>query len=607
MLENQQNDAISGTALSRRPRADNQSGICRACFGGQLHEVVALLKDQTVHVFLVSDSSGFSQMQCACLTVHLHFTNYLGAHNASMNSSTKYGETLLCLGGNLDLVRYLAEQAGANPFYIHIENYEGIVEPAIRGAILYGHGEIVRVLLGVSNISAQVNACDRQRHTPMHWASLGPPGKVMAGLWFDHGADSSITDAEVKKALDIDLQADRLDMAGCLLAMKQTKSPGRLIGSQKAEKRSIQERHRCQEGESIFRLDVDSVDIYGQTALSRARKDENVRLASVLLTLGANVQKPHAAFFTALGIACRNNQHSLIRLLVNQGRANLNVKDCYGHTILHRMCLHGAAVEAIKVILDLNANVNCRDRGGRTPLHLACCSGHIKVVQCLLHHGATNINVTDHEGRTALHLVCGRSIFLLAQNKVTVLQSLLKHQSILVNLQDSQGCTPLHIACRWGQLKLIQLLLQHPSVHVNAKDKHGMTPLHYACFHGDFSLVEELLNCKQVNVNATDHKRQSPLHLATKQANWQVADALLNSPQHTVFVDQEDIEGWTAIMNACQHGNLKVVESLAERYQARLFCSTRDNTATPLSLACEGEHLDVIFYLIQQHHMHKYI
>lgn len=482
---------------------------------------------------------------------------------------------------------------------------EGVNWTALRDAIAQGHIHEVRALLS-RNPPSWVNLRDEHQRTPLHWAcrqKMDPNHKSLPVLevLLSHGANTSAMDHERHTPLDVAVAGGRLDVVKCLLAVEHVN--GQLPMTPEVVRTVTAQ----------WDVNAANTGVNGQTALHRACHRRDLKLARMLVqTWGADVQRADEDGLTPLEMACHVNHQGLIRLLVKHGQnVDLNRSDAYGHTLLHRLCLHDGPVATVQTVLDLGVDVNCRDHGHRTPLHLACQLGHTDITQCLLRQASTHVNAADDNGRTALHLVLGRSIASLReQHKMETLRILLEHPRTNVNHRDNTGYTPLAIACRWGHVHLAEELLQHESLRINEQDDNDFAPLHIASRHGNLPLVRVLLQHAHVDVKVQNVAGQTPCHLAAENAHWKVLTALLS--KDTTAIHQTDKNGWTVLMHACQQQQqqqdetvvVPVIESLVQTFGANVTCRAVDGITTPLSIAAQGGQLDVIYYLIRQHLLH---
>ncbi|MBO1308671.1 ankyrin repeat domain-containing protein [Enterococcus sp. 669A] len=112
----------------------------------------------------------------------------------------------------------------------------------------------------------------------------------------------------------------------------------------------------------------------------------------------------YSSYNKQTALAFRGIPDELARWLVDQG-ADINAKDSYGNTPLHRQ----SAVwhSNVQLFIDLGADIEAVNNQGETPLHTAACAYIPNHVQTLVANGA-NINVRNNRGLAPLSLALGQ-------------------------------------------------------------------------------------------------------------------------------------------------------------------------------------------------------
>ncbi|KAK9861698.1 hypothetical protein WJX84_004552 [Apatococcus fuscideae] len=276
---------------------------------------------------------------------------------------------------------------------------------------------------------------------------------------------------------------------------------------------------------------------------------------------------------TALHLAASNGHIAMVRHLVLQHGAYLNVVDRYGGTpmmdavrqrhaevvaFLKRTgavfdadvakgALFKAAVEGDADYLELlilNGMLpNSTDYNERTPLHLAASHGHVHIVRYLCHLPGINVNPEDNMGDTPLmdairqvHLevqdelrqhggnvgsdnVAYRVCEAASEGRLPALQVLVEN-GVDPNLSGHDQRTALHVAVSCGQAEIVLFLLGLPSINVNPVDCWGHTPLHNAHQVGD-TVMQALL--ERHGGLLPDHPELQPRMEAQKERQKQEA------------------------------------------------------------------------------------
>ncbi|KLU85305.1 hypothetical protein MAPG_04333 [Magnaporthiopsis poae ATCC 64411] len=211
-----------------------------------------------------------------------------------------------------------------------------------------------------------------------------------------------------------------------------------------------------------------------------------------LLDSGFDINTQDHFGSSALWYAARNNHKDLVEMLLAERRADPNLVDQDGESLLHHMATFKSAVPLpiLKVLIEHGANVNATNIEGKTPLHV---HDNPDIIALLCNHGA-DVNVEDIRGKTPLHVHDNPDIIAL----------LCDHDAD-VNAKDAKDETPLHVH---DNPDIIALLCNH-GADVNAKDVKDGTPLHV---HKNLDTVVLLCN-RGADVNAKDPYGRTPLHV----------------------------------------------------------------------------------------------
>ena len=147
-------------------------------------------------------------------------------------------------------------------------------------------------------------------------------------------------------------------------------------------------------------------------------------------------------------VAERYKHEATVMLLKEFGS---NMKDLEGQTLLHLFCEKGKVSLVRTLVNDGKADVTARDYYGNTPLHVAAKYGREDVVLSLINELGCDVTVTGHLGRSLLHSAC-------ESNNDSLVRLVSQHISPWV--VDDNGDTPLHICARLGYIQSVKALLQ---------------------------------------------------------------------------------------------------------------------------------------------------
>ena len=218
------------------------------------------------------------------------------------------------------------------------------------------------------------------------------------------------------------------------------------------------------------RVDVNTPEVDGTTALHWAAHRDDVDVAGLLIRAGANVGAANRYGVMPLSLACRNGNPAMVELLLKAG-ADPNTASPEGETALMTAARTGT-VGAVKALLAHGADVNAREGWrGTTALMWAAAEGHAMAVQALIEGGVDN--------------------------------------GADVNARSKSGLTPLLLAVREGQIDAVRVLLAAGAT-VNDTARDGTSALVLTIINAHYELAAFLLDTG-ADPNAAD-PRGSALH-----------------------------------------------------------------------------------------------
>ncbi|CAN0428512.1 unnamed protein product [Ectocarpus sp. 12 AP-2014] len=144
--------------------------------------------------------------------------------------------------------------------------------------------------------------------------------------------------------------------------------------------------------------------------------------------------------------------------------------------------------EMVRILVeDLKADVNVLDMHDYSLLHYASISGWEGTIDLLLEHGI-DPRQTCMTGETALH-------FAVSLRHGEAAEILLKHSQDLVNEADKDGDRAIHLAVQNGDHEIVDLLVDYQA-DMNSPNYRRVTPLAVACKRQDWQMVNHLLDKK---------------------------------------------------------------------------------------------------------------
>lgn len=348
------------------------------------------------------------------------------------------------------------------------------------------------------------------------------------------------------------------------------------------------------------KIDVNSVDSNGNTALHAAARVNDYDLVSFLIYNGAQTELKNYDGDTALHVAIKNNSLRSAEILAAYN-GNIFAKDGNGRTALELGLQSGPS------FIDMMINEQTGqlvDAMGRSIVHYFVeWQDSQSIDYCILKK--INLSVMDSYGNTPLSMCYTHAddinyIKLAAKlieggaaplrDAYDYFEDAVKTRNPTLRFDDGQ--TPLHMAVIDGQAGIVEYLIEK-GAQINAKDISGTTPLHEAVRYGRTEIAGMLLEAG-ASANTQDSLGKTPLLIITPQ------DAQLKTYQmllrYGASPNAKDLYGDTPLHIATMTG--VSTDILACLYDAGADIDERNKAGvTPLSMAVENHWVDHIeFY-----------
>ena len=364
--------------------------------------VHALLSDSQCLVD-AKDQDGYNALHYSCRYGHVDIVWTLIKHKANVNARTDSDSTPLTLAarhGHDNVVHALLSDSQC---LVDAKDQDG--STALHYSCRYGHVDIVWTLI---NHKANVNARTDSGSTPLTLAARHGHDNVVHALLSDSQCLVDTKDQDGSTALHYSCTEGHVDIVRALVNHKAN-----------------------------VNARVDS----GDTPLTLAAINKHDNVVHALSDYSCEVYaKDEDAFTALLLLSCERGYVGIVRTLLAEHKADINVKTDSGDTLLHVAARYGQLQVTMALIHEFNCDINVKGYLGRSLLHSACaCSGSDGAVVDYVCRYLSPLLVDDN-GDTPLHIAC-----LNYSNNRPILKTLLKYNPPLL-VRNKDGKIPLDMA-----------------------------------------------------------------------------------------------------------------------------------------------------------------
>jgi len=218
----------------------------------------------------------------------------------------------------------------------------------------------------------------------------------------------------------------------------------------------------------------------------------------------------HSHSMTPLYTACYMGRREVVRVLLEDGRVNVNAAEASGATPLYAACWRGDLEIVLLLLSDTTIDVaQEKTHNNVSPLYISCFKGRTGIVRKLLGEPGIRLNPrTRDDGWTPFAAAC-------AQGKLAIVEEMMTREGVEINGVDHQGNTPFALACKMGQQRVVRFLARQPAILVNHPNNEGETPFLLACKAMKVKVVKDmLLELPGVDLDRPDAAGVSPLYFA---------------------------------------------------------------------------------------------
>ena len=179
------------------------------------------------------------------------------------------------------------------------------------------------------------------------------------------------------------------------------------------------------------------------------------------------------------------------------------------------------------------------------------------------------------------------------------LKNLPKDYNIMDYIDESTKYNCLMIAALNGNTEIVEYLITNyvNKDNINTKNiKDSKTALILACYNGHVGVVKQLLDVDGINVNEQDNQGFTSLMIACNRQNFDIVHKLL---EKGADVNKQNNTGNTALIIACgrQNVDVDIIQKLLEKGTDVNIKNKFGNTA--LMIACNEQKFDIVHKLLE--------
>jgi ankyrin repeat protein len=303
-------------------------------------------------------------------------------------------------------------------------------------------------------------------------------------------------------------------------------------------------------------VDINSRDVYGETALHLATQNNSTDIAEALIHRKASVDILNDTRNSPIHVAAQHNFDSLVQMLLKAG-ADPCFKNIKGQ-LPSDLCKHDDIKKTLQAAERSNAHSpsHLHSEDDFAHLTLACVRSDTKGVEELLRTKPSLLKTKSVYGDTILHLVCETG-----NTKMVRLLLDLKADPSVVNARGMTGFQEAERAGFHNILEELECPCFEAAKEYDSEPGLAYSDLQYACVRNDSSAVKDIFSTNKFDdINAPNVYGDTALHYAARSASIGIVNMLL---YHKASPNLKSVSsGDTPLIFAVRRGNREIVERL---------------------------------------------
>lgn len=344
---------------------------------------------------------------------------------------------------------------------------------------------------------------------------------------------------------------------------------------------AVYKHHECAKILVESGADIDHKGYDGSTALMLAIKEKQFDTVKYLVEKGADLEITNDNGETAFLIAAIKGDMECLQYLHEKG-ANIFAKTMSGDPAITRAILGDNPEDAAKFLISKGIDLNEANYEGVTPLMRASSYARHGIVKMLIDVGA-KLDEQDADGDTALMKACKNGASLSAEYLIAAKADLEK-----VNRRNDTAFS-IALDNRYklnGKDDVIFRALMRNGADINRQYEEGETKLIRALKSGRNLSLANLLITKKVDLNIRDNSGSTAMHWAAHHGS----DVQINKMiKYGAALNCQDMNGYTALMNAIDKNNISTAKLLAGQKQNFDLVNVRGETALMMAIKHLGD------------------